>query len=229
MTTQWATGITTSPRNPSTFGRTMRSLERAGFYPHIFKDYGMSIDTVFLKNGVTERPRPFGAWKNWLSGLNELRASMPSASFYAMFQDDVVFCQNIKQYLNQSLWPSDKAAVASIFTPYQYSGRERGWKSISLGESLWMAQAYIFNPKYIDEFLTDTDILKWDGDKNIDTNVGKWIEKKELEIYYHVPSLCQHFIINSTLWPNMPAIGLRAAGDFVGEVYDATSLCSTGV
>jgi hypothetical protein len=222
----WSTGITTARREPSTFDRTMLSLARAGFDPHIFKDWGVSIDPVFLKNGLTERSEPVGAWKNWLEGLKELRSSNPSADFYGMFQDDIVLCKNIRPYLEHNLWPSEKTAVVSIFTPCGYSsGKSRGWEKIELGRDLWMAQAYIFNPAHIDTILNDEGILSWQGRQNIDSNVGECLQNNSLEIYYHVPSLCQHFSMTSAIYPDkpMPAIGLRSAIDFVGEHYDTFS------
>lgn len=223
---KWSAGITTAKRKPSTFERTMSSLSRAGFHPHVFKDWGVSIDPVFLKNGVTERSESFGAWKNWLEGLKELRASDPSVDFYAMFQDDIVLCKNIRQYLEANLWPTDNTAVVSVFTPYQYSaGKPKGWNKIDLGRSLWMAQAYIFNPIHIDTILNDDVIISWEGRQNIDSNVGECLQNNSLEIYYHVPSLSQHISMTSAIYPDelMPAIGLRSATDFVGEHYDTFS------
>ena len=62
-------------------------------------------------------------------------------------------------------------------------------------------------------------ILSWQGRQNIDSNVGECLQNNSLEIYYHVPSLCQHFSMTSAIYPDkpMPAIGLRSAIDFVGE------------
>ena len=168
---KWAVGVTVAPRKNPTFERCYESFLRAGFTPHIFKEPGVSIDPRFFKYGVTERAQRLGAWKNWLTSLSELRKKNPEADAYALFQDDVVLCKNVRTYLEQELWPSDFTGLVSVFTPNHYRGNYN-WNVIDEGVNLWMAQTFIFPPLAVDSILNHPIIRNWRGDKNIDSKIG---------------------------------------------------------
>ena len=229
---KWAVGVTVAPRKNPTFGRCYESFLEAGFTPQIFKEPGVSIDPRFFKYGVTERAQRLGAWKNWTTSLAELRRRNPEADAYAIFQDDVVLCKNIKTYLEQELWPSPFTAFVSVFTPHCYRGNE-AWNPIDIGRNLWMAQTFIFPPLAVDSILSHPIIKNWKGDKNIDSKIGEWAQAIGMFPYYHSPSLGQHVGHSSTLWADgnnpygwdeLPALGDRSASDFVGESFDAMQL-----
>ena len=221
---KWAVGVTVAPRKNPTFERCYESFLEAGFKPQIFKEPGVSLDPKFFKYGVTERPRRLGAWNNWLSSLYELRQKNPNADAYAIFQDDVMLCRDIKTYLEQELWPSSFTAFVSVFTPNHYRGNSV-WNPIDQGVNLWMAQTFIFPPLAVDSILRHPIIRGWKGDKNIDSKIGEWARNIGMLPYYHTPSLGQHVGHDSTIWgEELPAMGDRSASDFVGESFSAMQL-----
>ena len=225
---EWAVGVTVAPRQNPTFEQCYESFLRAGFKPHIFKEPDVHIDPRFFKYGVTARSQRLGAWKNWLTSLFELRKRKPNADVYAIFQDDVILCKNIKRYLECELWPSPFTAFVSVFTPNHYKGRST-WNPIDQGLNLWMAQTFFFSPYAVDSILRHPSVVNWGGDKNIDSKIGEWAQQIGMYPYYHTPSLGQHIGHDSTIWNGaneVPALGDRSASDFVGINFDAMQLLS---
>lgn len=222
---KWATGVTVAPRKNPTFDKCYQSFLDSGFKPHVFKEPGVSIHPDFLINGVTERMYTLGAWKNWLLGLRELRTSKPNADIYGMFQDDALFCKNVKPYLEKVLWPSSDASVVSIYTPRPYASNNK-WSHGML--PLWGAVAYFFLPETLDSLLNHPIIRRTqphEGDKLIDVRVGEWSDAINKAAIFHNPSLVEHIGEFSTIWDgDVPAEDDRAAFEFVGENFDALQL-----
>lgn len=80
---RWAVGVTTVPEREILLHRTLGSLAVGGF----------TSPQVFVERGL----RAFGTW--W-HGLLEMWIRDGQADRYAMFQDDVVCCKNLRQYLD---------------------------------------------------------------------------------------------------------------------------------
>jgi hypothetical protein len=217
----WAVGLTTTRRTRSTIKYTLNNLANNGFQPTIFAEPNSYIPEDYKHYNIVQRETKYGAFKNWYEGIKELRRSNPNASFYAMFQDDLILCKNVKDYIENTVWP-EGAGVLSGYTPVHYKG-ERGWNWVNKGEHLWGAVALFFKGDAIDSIIEHPTIKDWDGHRNIDSRLGLWAQETGFKTFYHTPSLSQHIGDESTVC-DAPATGMRAAGDFMGEEFDIMQL-----
>lgn len=108
---RWAYGVTTVPeRRKNLLPRTVASLRSAGFdRPRLFVD-GCShrLATEYedeFHMPITARTSHLRTAANWTLALLELFSRMPTADRYAIFQDDLIACKNVRQYLNHHPMP----------------------------------------------------------------------------------------------------------------------------
>lgn len=108
----WAYGVLTVParRNTLLVG-TLCSLNRAGFtLPRLFIDgeKGWEEPTSqwlaqrspwFVNIQTTTRWPKVGVHGNWVLSLYELYVRQPRADRYALFQDDILVCRDLREYL----------------------------------------------------------------------------------------------------------------------------------
>lgn len=228
---QWAVGVTTAPRAEVTLGRCLDSLECAGWSDAwLFAEPGTLLpDRVNLAR-VTQHAHPLGAWSNWLLGLAELCQREPLADAYLMIQDDVVFCQNLRSYLEHVLWPVEAVGVVTLYNPRASHDDETGFQRLPTAGGLPGALALAFPNSAARQFLADSQIWnhKWrnapTAAKLIDVVVGQWAERVNLPAWAHVPSLVQHIGDRTTLWGQAEDAQPRRARTFAGELFDARSL-----
>ena len=98
----WGYGITTVPSRIDTYlPQTIESLGRAGFdCPHLFVDGIRDIsDYECFDLHITNRWPKIRTVANWVLGAWELLFRYPDATHYAMFEDDLVTCRGLKNYL----------------------------------------------------------------------------------------------------------------------------------
>ena len=102
MSLKWAYGITTvETRTDNLLPSTIKSLAKAGFNkPRLFMD--SPSHTFYEHLQVTWRTPTVGPLSNWMLGLAELYLREPNAHGYIMFQDDAIFCKNLRKYLEES-------------------------------------------------------------------------------------------------------------------------------
>ena len=227
----WAVGVTTAPRTVPTVSRTLESLSSAGWQsPRIFAEPGSPLDAVPRAGiyPVTRRESALGAWPNWFLGLSELYQRNPLADAYLMVQDDVVFCRNVRGYLESALWPSDRVAAISLYYPHPDGAWENGlhFRELSCKDGLPGALAIIFPNLAARMLLSDPLVLIHRrrgsrGLKLIDVVVGTWAHRSRLPVLAAAPSLCQHIGETSTLWPDSPMPINRVSASFPGEDFDA--------
>lgn len=115
----WQVGVTTCPqRGDALLPATLKSLAAAGFdRPRLFiDDASPHVEQRFRSFNLemTVRNPKIGAYANWSLGLAELFLRNPSADRYAVFQDDLVMCRNVRQYLEQATFPDH--AYLNLFT-----------------------------------------------------------------------------------------------------------------
>lgn len=138
----------------------------------------------------------------------------PGANYYCIFQDDIVFCKNIEEYLGSIELPK----IFSIFKPNIYLKNEGVWSKQDRGTTLWMAQTFFIHNSLVQSLINDRTAWKVPGNKQIDNRIGRWAKEKGQRVYYHCPSLCQHIGETSTIW-NSDLSGYRSADDFPGEDF----------
>lgn len=106
----WSYGLTTVPsRLDNLTRRTLKSLEAAGFPdPWIFLDgagsYPIHLVSEYGRYKTTFRNPPVRTFGNWILSLWEIYLRNPQADRFAIFQDDIVACRNLRSYLEKCEW-----------------------------------------------------------------------------------------------------------------------------
>jgi hypothetical protein len=188
---------TCSQRLDTLLPSTVESLAKAGFNsPVIFID-GPGEANLPQPLEAVKRSKPIGAFGNWALAVWELYIREPQAQRYAVFQDDLVACRSLKEYLEQAEYPAH--GYLNLFTFFSNEGRVKGqpagWvKSDQLGRG---AVALVFDHQAMFSLL-NCPIMSIkpqlrNGNQNIDGAVqqGLVMEAKFTE-YVHNPSLVQH-------------------------------------
>jgi len=201
----WAVGVTTAPRPCATLDRTLVSLAATGF------------PTPIVVSDTTKT----GSWPTWFAALQRLLTTHPGAIGYLIVQDDVVFCRNLRSYLERTLWPSETTALCSPFCPASYRRKDAGWHRENHGWNLVAAQCWAIPPATARKMVTELAGIA--SFSRVDAIVGRWAQSAGLDCWYHTPSLAQHVgLQNSALGDNIVS-DLREAADFVGEEYSAAA------
>ncbi|QDU11419.1 hypothetical protein [Gimesia aquarii] len=222
----WSVGITTAPRKQPTLCQTIASIKKAGWERlQVFAEPGVEIPEDFNDLIFVQRYERLGAFPNWYLSLTEMVLRDPKAEAYLLCQDDVLFSENTREYLEFKLWPAPEVGVVSIYCPSHYQQKitpefireDRGWRS-------WGALAYIFSNPSARSLLSDSAVLNHrdfgpaDGLKHIDAVVGLWCERNQLPYFVHSPSLAQHIGDTSTIYPTASVRGHRKADQFLKKI-----------
>ena len=153
----------------------------------------------------------------------------PQVDAYLMCQDDVLFSEGLRNYLDESPWPTPDAGVISVYCPSHYATDQnpgfhvenRGWQS-------WGALAYILPAASARALLCDLRVVEHrlqgpaDGLRNIDSVVGRWCKNSRRTYVVHVPSLAQHIGETSTIWNGVRNSNRRRADRFAERVDPLT-------
>ncbi len=142
-----------------------------------------------------------------------------------MAEDDVVFYdrQDLRQHLEQILWPSDPPGVISLYCSSVESHSDPGWYQKE-GRWHWGALAFIFPTEVARAFVADPLVLSHGWTQSapvlhgVDVLVGGWAELRSIPVHYPCPSLAQHIGDTSTIWPSLERHGVRLADRFLLDV-----------
>ena len=138
----WSYGVTTVESRRTTYlPVTLASLKAAGFgRPALFVDGSDDPRGWEERFGLVAHCRPYslGVVGAWLAALHELYYANPRADRYALFQDDLTCCKNLKTYLERSPWPNRGYCNLYTFT----AGNER----IVAGKGVGWHEAGLVNP-----------------------------------------------------------------------------------
>ena len=220
-------GVTASSRPTRTLDWTLDSLGRAGWSSvHLFADGDILVAPRHEHLPSTIRRPAAGAWPNYYLGLRELLLRAPDADALLMVQDDVLFYdrQDLRTYLESTLWPTDPPGLVSLYCSAGYSREGAGWHQLDEPWS-WGALAFVFPRPVLERFLADSDVRahEWEGPlgqrkAGIDALIGRWAARHGVPIHYPCPSLAQHTGDISVLWPAQRAVGNRRADRFLADV-----------
>ena len=171
---------------------------------------------------VTLRQPSVGAWPNYYLALQELLCRHPDADAVMIVQDDACCYdrENLREYLDQWLWPSDPPGLVSLYCSSAYTSEQTGWQPMA-GAWIWGALAFVFPRERAIQFVTDREVIahRWTagGLRLIDEVIGKWAQREGVPIHFPTPSLVQHLGTTSTIWPGLPSAGYRRADWFAGN------------
>jgi hypothetical protein len=223
---RWAVGVTSAPRRRPTLDWCLDSLRRAGWEtPRLFIDSAVTIAERFAGLPVSLREGKLGAWPNYYLTLAELLMREPEADAFLLVQDDVVLYdrQNLREYLEEALWPADPVGAVSLFCSSAYTRAVPGWYAAE-GAWVWGAQAFVYPRESAKRFIADPLVLehRWShrhrGLANIDIVIGQWAARHGLPVCHPSPSLAQHVGDTSTLWTEARIDGHRQADQFAGDL-----------
>ncbi len=144
----WSVGVTTAPRSRATVDWTIDSLGRAGWpAPRVFADLPVALAERHQRLAITVREPDLGAWPNYYLAIVELLLREPSADAILMVQDDVLFYdrQDLRAYLERSLWPTDPPGIVSLYCSAAYSRDEPGWHAFD-GVWVWGGAGVCLSP-----------------------------------------------------------------------------------
>jgi hypothetical protein len=253
---RWACGLTTVPeRRHTTLGPTLDSLYHGGFSGlRLFVD-GATDDNDWARTGLYPTtfhyPRVH-AYGNFYLGLLELYLRDPTADLFAMFQDDVLVCRNLRPYLEtltiaggdylnlMSTWINWNLCPVDLATGKRKVGLHRGnqWGHGAQGlvfprrsvQNLLQSHHWVYRPlaEKNEEFHPER---AW---CNLDGGVVCGIKELHGLEVCHNPPLLQHRDCPTTLPPRRSQKGNQAgyqprAPHWVGEDFDALSLAGVAV
>ncbi len=230
----WAYAVTTVPaRVNDLLPRTLRSLTAAGFdRPTLFVDGDASPGAYRHMFGlpVTVRSERVQTFSHWFLTLAELYLTNPTAERFAIFQDDLITCRNLRPYLEACHFPD-----CGYWNLYTFPSNE--------GECGWHEGA-LLNPAREDRFQTGRGAVGlvfsragarvllscpalWDrttdphhGHRKVDGAVVNQMNQAGWREWVHSPSLTQHMGLQSSMGnrPHLQAVSFR------GEEFDCMSL-----
>jgi len=236
MTTEctWAVGVTTVlERIDTVFPRTMHSLCDGGFCVNRLFIDGVKEAQGYEQWGVevTCRYPNIATHGNWLLGLYELSIRYPHVTHYAMFQDDLICCKNLREYLEQSNKPDLGYFNLYTFPTNQqrakgkkgwFESNQRGLGAVGLVFSskaveVLLTHPHMFNrPKCLRKGKRSTD----GGRKRVDGGIVETFTNNGWKEICHNPSLIQHTGVKSSMGNTRHPL----ASSFPGEDFDAMSL-----
>lgn len=224
----WMYGVTTVPeRRGELLPRTLKSLQGAGFpEPTIFVDgdwdYKSWHDEFNLPLVMRyPRLRVFG---NWSLALAELYLRNPNATYYAIFQDDMIVSRNLRAYIDAIQFPDKGYLNLYTFPKNQVlaHGRVGFYPSNQKGKG---AVGLIFNLEGVQMLLQHNHMIGRVrditlGHKFVDGSIVESMKKAGWKEYVHNPSIVQHLGFKTTTGnPKQPQ-----ATSFKGEDFDLLSL-----
>lgn len=220
----WAYGITTVPeRQYNYFPKTLESLKQAGFYsPTIFVD-GPNGDYAKYGLPIVFRHSKIRAYGHWFLTLVELWIRNPTATRFAIFQDDFVTYKNLRSYLESHRLPTNHYWNLYTFPQNEQLESSRGWRlSNQRGRG---AVALVFSVEVVMQLIGSQKMIEKPRNaknphRSIDGVIIDSLSLLGVKEMVHYPTLVQHI-------GDCSAIGNpqhEKPGSWLGETYDATNL-----
>lgn len=246
----WSYGVTTVPqRFTKLLPNTLSYLSKGGFdAPHLFIDGDVGISEIPIGFSFTLRNPKVHTAGNWALSLAELYVRNPHADRYAIFQDDIICCKNLKQYLES--WEMPAKGYLNLMTFLDNEGviwkKTQGWheavlvndpkeraKRMQAGRS---AMGLVFDREGVINLLSQRPLVerfqnKDRGHKRIDGGIVKVMNDIGYREYVHNPSLLQHAGVVSTTHEHGTHMKkwTAFARTFPGSDFDAITLIQDGL
>ena len=99
---------------------------------------------------------------------------------------------DLREFLEQCLWPSEKVGVVSLYTYRENHRDETGWHAAN---NPWGACAYVFTPLSARKLVAETSMTS----AAVDRRVRRYFKQAALDYLCHSPALVQHVGKTSTL------------------------------
>jgi hypothetical protein len=247
----WAYGVTTiQKRRSDLLPQTLASLKAAGFdKPRLFVDGetdGQSWQREFGLEITTHSPA-LKVHGNWILSLYELYLRAPDAERFALFQDDLLCCSNLRKYLDSCEYPDGPVNAKqspgywNLYTApsnQQLAKREGFYESNQCGKG---ALALVFSRQAVITLLSAEHMVQRPQDKErgwraVDGGIVDSMRKAGWKEYVHNPSLVLHTGVVCSFDKRRASSGLDdkyppyvwpdhyKATSFRGEAWDAMEM-----
>ena len=226
---KWACGVTTVPSRGPILLLTLNSILDAGFpVPRVFMDQPELA-------GRSEAGS-LGVFGNWCRATVELYIRNPEADRYVLFQDDIILCRNVRQYLesvrylDQHYWnlytSADQVKTCDGFQESREceSGKIYHGKKQQGGRG---ALALVFSREVLQVLLASMRFVRWScdpvrGHQNLDGVICESLNEVGYRELVHFPGLVEHRESVSTVKDKL----YQRSSHFAGEQFDALQLLS---
>jgi hypothetical protein len=170
-----------------------------------------------------------GQFKAWLCLSEQILQTHPLADAYFLIEDDVVFCQDLREYLDH--WPTDPKTIAlcSPYTPTPYMRTTNGWHTENPGWCMISACSWLIPRATLMRIVNEFGPLRSQPGtlNNSDCMVGKWADEQNLSIWFHTPSLGHHIGLGNAATGDPSEGENRMDSDFPGEDFSCKTLEQT--
>lgn len=235
---RWAYGVTTIPgRRRTLLPQTLASLRAAGFdRPRLFVDGEKNPEGWEREFGleVTTRFPVIRTYGNWILALAELYIREPTASHYAIFQDDLLTYKNLRGYIDRTMRKLPEKSYLNLYTfpanqklcPRDLTVRREeivGWyesNQCGLGGLGLVFRKHTVIELFCSRHMIERPLDPHRGWKALDGGVVWALQKEGYKEYVHNPSLVQHTGTYSSMG-NRPH---PKATSFRGADFDALEL-----
>jgi hypothetical protein len=209
--------------------RTLASLALGGFsQPRLFVDNCPSHSVHAIEQRynlqVTARYPRIRTFGNWLLSAAELYIRNPHATRYAIFQDDMVTYPHLREYLEETPYPTGGYCNLYTFPSNQAlaAGREGWYPSNQYGRG---AVALVFDWHALSALLCHRHMIErpkdiYRGYRSVDGGIVTAMQKAGILEYVHNPSLVQHTGLISSMGNKKHLLAVS----FRGEGYNALEM-----
>lgn len=241
---KWAYGVTTvHSRAYDLLPRTVESLGNAGFEtPWLFADDTANRQLYLERIGEYNQTLRYPAIRtagNWVLSLAEIYLRDPIATYYAIFQDDLIAVKGLREYIERTVFLGEKRyynlhtfprdeALPSFGEPQWCEGPElsNGQHPLNYQQGRG-AVALVFPREAVITLLSSRHIWERFGDthtgwRNIDGGIVTAMNQAGWREWVHYPSLVKHTGVESTTRQDRRYARMESY-HFPGEEFDATS------
>ena len=250
--TKWAVGVSVGIRKKPVVQHCLESLAKNGWEPIVFAEPGVEKvgDFEWIQRPQTiapliwspERISPdgqFGIFQNYLQSVADLLVRFPEAEAILYVQDDVIFSNGVREFLERDLWPSQKTGFVSPYCPNEKGYRADPPQCRHVKHMyLISGQTYCFPREVAERMVADKTADLWKGAvsrrekvpwkrKALDAWTGIWMSSNSMKVYFYSPSLCDHHEPQgmrgrNTTTGNGPHVGFRRPFNWIGQDASAS-------
>lgn len=245
--TNWAVGVSVGVRRVPVIQHCLESIAKNGWSPVVFAEPGVEPvpgfewiqrpQTIAPLIWSPDRISPdgqFGIFQNYLQTLADLLVRFPDAEAILYVQDDVIFSNGVREFMERDLWPSQKTGFVSPYCPNEKGYRTDPPQCRHVKHMyLISGQTYCFPREIAERIVADKTAALWKGavtrhektpwkKKALDAWTGIWMANNSLKVYFYSPSLCNHHEPQgmrgrNTTTGNGPHVGFRRAFNWIGQ------------
>lgn len=171
-----------------------------------------------------------GCAHNWVLSLHELYLRDPLCNLYAIFQDDIIMCKGVREYIESLSYSTARQQhYLNLYNPPKVEEYRKDFNELGFFASPQSGQgalALVFN-RYAVVKLLSSEFIHWRpgsgerGMEGIDGGIVTAMNNVGYHEQVHWPSLVEHSqVVSSTI--NHGRFPMSTT--FPGEEYDATNL-----